>query len=256
MRTAAPRPLRRLRLPRRAVALGALALAALLALGLWVRHSPLVAATRVEISGTSGPQSAAMRAAIRDAAQGMSTLAVDPGRIASALRRWSIVRDVEVHGHFPHTLTVRVDQHVPVAALTFADEREAVASDGTLLPDVSTRGLPAIPVDGAPGGKRLTERRALRIVALLGAAPTALRRHVDAVGAPGGELTVTLARGPKLYFGPATRLRAKWISAATVLADRSSRGARYIDVRVPERPAAGGLEPINPQAEVESLDQG
>ena len=36
-------------------------------------------------------------------------------------------------------------------------------------------------------------------------------------------------------------MRAKWTAAARVLADPSSRGAAYIDLRLPDRPAAGGL---------------
>ena len=57
-------------------------------------------------------------------------------------------------------------------------------------------------------------------------------------------LTLPLRDGPDVYFGSAGRLRAKWAALAVVLADRSSRGATYIDVRLPERPVAGGLEEI------------
>jgi cell division protein FtsQ len=144
-----------------------------------------------------------------------------------------------------------VHEYDPVAALTFADHREAVAADGTLLPDVSTEGLTPVAVRGAPAGHRLAEPAALRMVALLGAAPAALRRHVDGISASADNLSVTLADGPKLYFGTSTRLRAKWVSAATVLADDSSHGAQYIDVRVPEQPAAGGLEAQNSQGELQ-----
>src|SRR5205823_1367001 len=61
----------------------------------------------------------------------------------------------------------------------------------------------------------------------------------------GHGLVAHLDNGPDLYFGAARRLRAKWIAAARVLADYSSRGASYLDVRVPERPAAGGM-PADP----------
>jgi cell division protein FtsQ len=54
--------------------------------------------------------------------------------------------------------------------------------------------------------------------------------------------TLPLRDGPTLYFGGFERLAAKWAAAATVLADRSSAGATYLDLRLPERPAAGGLE--------------
>ena len=47
--------------------------------------------------------------------------------------------------------------------------------------------------------------------------------------------------GPQLFFGTPNRSEAKWIATARVLAEPSSAGAVYLDVRVPERVAAGGL---------------
>jgi cell division protein FtsQ len=60
-------------------------------------------------------------------------------------------------------------------------------------------------------------------------------------------LTAALRDGPVLFFGDAARLRAKWTAIVRVLADRSSAGATYLDVRLPERPAAGGVEPLQVQ---------
>jgi cell division protein FtsQ len=56
--------------------------------------------------------------------------------------------------------------------------------------------------------------------------------------------TLPLRDGPTLYFGGSERLAAKWAAAAIVLANRTSAGATYLDLRLPERPAAGGLEPL------------
>jgi cell division protein FtsQ len=83
-------------------------------------------------------------------------------------------------------------------------------------------------------------------VALLAAAPTELRRRVSRVGFGPHGLAARIAHGPILYFGPGSRLRAKWIAAARVLSDYSSKGASYLDLRVPERPAAGGLVATTP----------
>jgi hypothetical protein len=52
-------------------------------------------------------------------------------------------------------------------------------------------------------------------------------------------VTVAMRNGLLVYFGDATRPHAKWLSLARVLADPSSEGASYVDVRLPERPAAG-----------------
>src|ERR671914_803084 len=54
-------------------------------------------------------------------------------------------------------------------------------------------------------------------------------------------LVAELREGPELIFGDATRLRSKWAAAARVLADLEASGASYIDLRIPGRPAAGGL---------------
>jgi len=52
---------------------------------------------------------------------------------------------------------------------------------------------------------------------------------------------VHLRNGPRLIFGNDSRPFAKWAAAAAVLADPSSKGATYVDVRLPGRPVAGGL---------------
>ena len=80
-------------------------------------------------------------------------------------------------------------------------------------------------------------------VNLLAAAPPSLRARVVRLyrGKRGWALSVE--QGPKLYFGGVGRLEAKWGAAAEVLAHRTSRGAAYVDVRIPERPVAGGLQP-------------
>jgi hypothetical protein len=61
---------------------------------------------------------------------------------------------------------------------------------------------------------------------------------VHAFDGPMG-LTLVLRRNLLAYFGDDSRPHAKWLSLARVLADPSSAGASYIDVRLPERPAAG-----------------
>ena len=53
-----------------------------------------------------------------------------------------------------------------------------------------------------------------------------------------------------LEFGSASRFAAKWAAAVRVLVDTDSSGARFIDVRLPERPAAAASAPgPDPSAE-------
>ena len=55
---------------------------------------------------------------------------------------------------------------------------------------------------------------------------------------------LALTDGPDLIFGDAYDARRKWLAAARVLAASGAAGATYLDLRIPERVAAGGLGPV------------
>ena len=121
-------------------------------------------------------------------------------------------------------------------------DRTPVAGDGLLLRGADQRALPVVPmrVRRAATTSSTRPRAGHRALA---AAPRALRaRVVRASTTRDGGLTLVLRDGPDLRFGGADRLAAKWAAAAAVLADNASAGAAYLDLRYPERPAAGGLE--------------
>ncbi len=100
--------------------------------------------------------------------------------------------------------------------------------------------------------ERLGDRSALAVVRLLGAAPEALRTRAVRAGDGRGGLVVVLRDGPRLRFGGPDRLAAKWAAAARVLADPGSRGAEYLDLRLPDRPVAGRLAPLTAQVSTSS----
>jgi hypothetical protein len=117
-----------------------------------------------------------------------------------------------------------------------------VAADGTLLRGSPIPGdVPVLRIDAAPAGPRLGDARAVRALALIAAAPSAMRDHVERAFLGRHGLEADLRNGPSVIVGDARRLRAKWIAAGRVLGDPGASGARYIDVRVPERAVAGGL---------------
>jgi cell division protein FtsQ len=247
-----PRRLPALRRPRLVhVVAAALCLLLLLGSWLWLRDSSLVKVTKVRVTGVSGPDAGRVRLALSDAAADMTTLHVRRDQLLKAAEPFPVVRDIQVSTDFPHGLRIRVIPHVPVGVVVADGRHIAVASDGTILRGESaTEGLAAIPVATVPGGTHLSDARALAAVKLLGAAPAPLRVRVVRVTSGGGHgLTVKLRAGPQVYFGDSERVTAKWAAAARVLADPSSRGATYVDVRIPERPVAGGVAPdtqINP----------
>jgi cell division protein FtsQ len=225
----------------------ALVVLALLAGGgwLWLRDSSLVGVRRVQIVGLTGPDAARIRTALRAAALNMSTLHVRLDALRSAVEPFPVVKSIRAYAHPPHALRIEVVEQVPVARADFGGRSVPIAPDGTVLPaSLGTAGLPALPGSGNPGAGRLTSPSVLRAVALLAAAPPDLRARVGRVTFSRAHgLVVLLRHRAALYFGGAVRLAAKWAAAAAVLADRDSSGARYIDLRIPERPAAGGLVP-------------
>ena len=222
----------------------AVLLAVLAPLALWLRNSSLVRVERVTVDGISGAQAAQIRRALEVEAREMTTLNVHDDALLRSVSQYPVVRSLRTETDFPHGLRIVVNAYEPVAALRAAGGGlTAVAGDGTLLPGSAARGLPEVGVRTTPGGARLGHGATLGAVRLLAAAPRALRGRVARVYRGPRGLAATMDDGPKLYFGGAAELEAKWGAAAQVLAHRTSRGASYVDLRVPQRPVAGGLRP-------------
>jgi cell division protein FtsQ len=222
------------------VAIAVLALATVGGGWLWVRDSPLVAANDLTITGLTGPDAPAIRHALTDATSDMTTLHVRLDALRTAVAPYPAVKGIRVQTHFPHEMQITVIEHHAVAAIQIDGARVPVAADGTLL-----RGRPAgarlitLDVPSANGGGHLTSRRGREAVAVMGAAPGAMRGYVESIQYGPDGMRVQLRHGPLLEFGDATRAKAKWIAAARVLGDPRAAGASYLDVRIPERPVAG-----------------
>jgi cell division protein FtsQ len=217
---------------------------------LWLRHSSLVAVREVHIAGARGVDASAIDSALAAAARRMSTLDIRPGELRAAVSAYPIVGRLHVHASFPHTLTIRVVEQPPVAAVAVGGARTAVAADGVVLGAAHlNRSLPALSATTPlTPGERVRSPALLAALTVLGAAPPPLAAQTQrAFSGPEG-LTVVLHAGVRAYFGDATRPHAKWLALARVLADPSSAGAAYVDVRVPERPAAGFAAGVTPPA--------
>jgi cell division protein FtsQ len=208
---------------------------------LWLRGSSLVSVRHVRISGLQGPEAEQIRTALDGAAKHMTTLDFNPGALHSAVASFAVVSGLRVSTSFPHTVRIAVTERLPVAVLDAGGQRTAVAADGTVLgPALLSGSLPSVNGSTAlSAGKRIHEAGVLADVAVLGAAPQPLMPYIARVFAGAEGLTVAMHNGLLVYFGNATRPHAKWLSLARVLASPSSAGAVYVDVRLPERPAAG-----------------
>jgi cell division protein FtsQ len=212
---------------------------------LQLRDVSILRVRQVEITGLEKGDAPAIRRALRQTGSRMTVLHVRQDELERAVDAFPVVRSVSASVDFPSTLHIEVNRQVPVAALTTAaGRRAAVAADGTLLPRVDTRRLATVRAKAIPGGAKLEEQPARALVAVLGEAPAELRPLLARAYATDHGIRVAVREGPVLRFGGAARAAAKWAAATRVLADPGSKGARFVDVRLPERPVAGGLPAV------------
>ena len=212
---------------------------------LWLRDSSLVRVSEVRISGVHGADAPAIESALTTAARRMSTLDVRPAALIAAVAPFRVVRAVHVSASFPHAMQIEVVEQLPVAAVEIGGIRTAVAADGAVLgPALLSGSLPSASASsGGPldevTGQYLSPGMLLDELTVLGAEPAPFAKAVARVFSGPRGITVAMHNGLLVYFGDATLPHAKWLSLARVLLSPTSAGASYIDVRVPERPAAG-----------------
>jgi cell division protein FtsQ len=208
----------------------------------WLRDSSLVEVRETTVEGVSGYRAAEITAALERAASGMSTLDVDVGALRTAVDGFPTVRSISVDADFPHGLVVTVEEDRPVAALVSGSSKVAVAGDGRALPGVPIAGLPLVPARGSLGSGSAVPKQTLAVLEALRAAPAGVRREVSFGGlARETGITFQLRNGITLRMGGPERMRAKWLAAESVLGDPELGTPTYIDLRAPDRPAAGGV---------------
>ncbi len=222
-------------------------LVAVLACGyfLWLRDSSLVAVTDVEIAGLTAGDRDAIVAELTDAGEEMTTLHVQPQLVERAAAAFPTIESVSVDAGFPHSLRIEVAERRPAMLVSSGDREVPIAADGTVLAGLEVSEqvraeLPAIeldklPVRGKVGGEPLQQ------ALIAGAAPEPLQALIEKLGYDDDHgVVVTLRGGIPVFFGSGARADAKWEAASAVLADPSLDALDYLDVRVPERPSAGG----------------
>jgi cell division protein FtsQ len=235
------------RLPWRMLA-GVLLAVVGLALGwLWFRDSSFTAVEHVTITGSTSSEQAQVRQALETAATGMSTLRVDDQTLRDAVEPFASVADLRVRADFPHDLRIEVVEHEPVATLQSGGSRVPATGGGLLLEGIRTKELPVVTSKAPPQDGRVQDRRALAALKVAAAAPPELRSRAERVFWGEDGISLELRDGPELIFGSAGDARAKWVAAARVLAESTSAGATYLDLRVPRLVAAGGVGAVTPE---------
>jgi cell division protein FtsQ len=230
---------------------------------LWIRDAPFASVDRVTVTGLSTEDAKRVRAALVTTARTMTTLHVERGKLDDVVAGYPVVRALVVETDFPHAMHIRVVEHRPAAMALTGSTRIPVAADGTALEGLPVHGrLPLVRTRAGIKGTRLADPVAVRAARIAGAAPAALRSRVLEIDLEAERGYVAQLRaGPEVVFGGASEVRSKWVAAARVLADPEAQGASYVDVRVPARPAVGGLgfqvtTPELPAAPTALLEEG
>jgi cell division protein FtsQ len=222
---------------------------------LWLRDSSLVAVRQVAVTGVTSRDGERVRAALTSTARTMTTLHLDQGKLEQTASVFPVVEAITLSRDFPHGLTIHVIEHRPAAMLETEGRSVPVAGDGTILSGLPVQGdLPTIELSGPAPRRELAPGAARDAAAVAGAAPAVIKRRLESIGREGGTRGVVaqVEDGPEIVFGRPDRAATKWAAAVRVLADEDSAGATYVDVRLPERPVAGGLpvETVAPVAPV------
>lgn len=223
----------------------------------WLRDSSLVAVENVTVTGLTSDDADRVRVALASTAETMTTLHVDEARLQDAAAAFPIVARIEATPDFPHGMTVHVIEHRPAAIVVADGRKQPIAGDGSVLAGLPVEGdLPTIDLFVAMPQRQLGPGAARDAARVAGTAPPVIARRVDSLAREGGARGVVaeLEDGTELIFGTPDKLAAKWAAAIRVLADDEAAGATYIDIRIPERPVAGGLPaatiaPVSPVAE-------
>jgi cell division protein FtsQ len=223
----------------------------------WFRDSALVAVSEVQISGLTTKDAPRIEATLIAAAEEMSTLHIRVDELEEAVRGFPIVGSLRVERDFPHGLRIAVVER-PAAALVSVDGAPVpVAGDGTVLRGLQPPdGLALVRMEKPVVDGRVTDPSTLRALLVAGAAPAGMAQRIERLSEGSAKgIALELRDGPEIIFGDADFAVEKWTAAARVLADPDAAGATYIDVRLPERPVAGGLpvetiEPVAPAGEV------
>lgn len=214
-----------------------------------LRNSGLFAIENVQIKGLSSFSGKAASEALDFEARQMTTLNLDEGRLLEAVSEFASVQSLKADADLPHKVTITVTERRPVAIARLGGAEVLLTADGLVLRNAQLGlSLPRLELKGSVVDGKVSDDNLLPALKVLGLAPERLLAKVSRIRWSKTGIVVELRNGPRIIFGQATDAALKWAAAARLLADDAVQGARYIDVRIHDRPAVGGLgaAPVTP----------
>ena len=228
----------------------AVAVVAVVAVGGWaLLHTRWFSAQVVTVEGVHPHTTADAIVAAAGLNGHPALVSVDPGATAGRVEALPFIATAQVHRHWPDGVAVTVTERIP--KLTVAGPRSSwsvLDGSGRTLQVVATKpaGLvtlvvhtpkgvvPPSPVGGAlPSSATM----ALKVGRTLPVAFSA--QVVSLTAAPDGTISMTLNSGITVLLGTGADLAAKYEDVAAIIAHGTLRGAKVIDVSVPQSPTVG-----------------
>jgi cell division protein FtsQ len=213
----------------------------LFALAAWgATRSPFLDVDRVLVTGSARVPAAAVAAA-SGVQQGTAMFDVDEAEARRRVEALPWVLQARVHRHWPATVTIDVQERMPIAALPGPGGVGVVDRTGRVL-TVAPAPPPGAPLlvglapAGAPG-TRIGGRAADLLAVARAMPPAVLPRVAGIVAVEGGQVELRLRPSGVVKLGPPTALGDKLLAVQTVLGQVDLSRLAVLDVRVPASPA-------------------
>ena len=227
-----------------------LAVAALVATGIYLLHTPLFGAQKVTITGIH-PNTSDQD--IRSAAGLLhhpALISVDPGPAEARVETLPFIATAHITRHWPDSVTIAVTERKPAAVMAGPASRWSTL-DGlgrTLAVTPAKMNYPALVVhlstgvvSPAPVGSRAVPTAAVAPGLLVARTlPVAFSGQVTTVTvAADRTVTLSLTSGLVVVIGTASELATKYATIAAIIAGTPLKGMHTIDVSVPQSPTVG-----------------
>ncbi len=232
-RTAARKNTTARRWPRRLI-ISALVVATIVMGVRWVLHRPYFSVEHVTISGLVHEPYGAVLA--RSGLAGHPAMIdVNPGVVTRHVETFTWIRSATVQRRWPNTVAIVVHERTPVAVAHEGARLYLTDQFGhQLAPIARSTTFPLLVATGAPVTTWPFDTWAQPAARVAGELPPAFASQVAVVHVDHtGNVSLTLTSPLTFQLGPATNLRAKFVSIAAVIAHGTLHAGDVVDVSVP-----------------------